>query len=170
MYTQVVTERIEETTVGSLRGAKVAAGNAFEAEYTLADGQTAHGPTIALYVFEGDQKHRVGPGSVLTLGGVDWTVTAVDVGSNGLGWVELRAEVPADRSPAKPETLDFIISSRCDRCGGKTGWDGSVSFETGRPVVGTRCIRCPEREQLTGGAVEKMFFEAPPVFTPGRGA
>ena len=125
MYTQVVTERIEETTVGSLRGAKVAAGNAFEAEYTLADGQTAHGPTIALYVFEGDQKHRVGPGSVLTLGGVDWTVAAVDVGSNGLGWVELRAEVPADRSPAKPETLDFIISSRCDRCGGKTGCGGT---------------------------------------------
>lgn len=170
MSTQVVSERIEETTVGSLRGAQVAAGNAFEAEYTAGDGQTVHGPTIALYVFEGDQKHRVGQGSVVHVGGVAWTVTAVDLGRDGLGWVELRAEVPADRAPAKPGTLDFIISSRCDRCGGKTGWDGSVRFETGRPVVGTRCIRCPEHEPLTGGAVEKMFFEAPPVFTPGRGS
>ena len=114
MYTQVVTERIEETTVGSLRGAKVAAGNAFEAEYTLADGQAVHGPTIALYVFEGDQKHRVGPGSVLAVGGVDWTVAAVDVGSNGLGWVELRAEVPADRSPrqARDPRLHHLQSLR----------------------------------------------------------
>lgn len=170
MYTEVTVERIEETTVGSLRGAQVAAGNAFESEYTLPNGQLALGPTIALYVFEGDQKHRVGPGSEVAVGGITWTVTAVDLGSQGLGWVELQAEVPADRSPAKAETLDFIISSRCDQCGGKTGWDGSVSFETGRPVVGTRCIRCPEREPLTGGAVEKMFFESPPVFTPGRGA
>jgi len=170
MYTQTTTERIQETTVGDLRGAQVAAGNAYEAEYTLPDGQTAEGPTIALYVFEGDQKHRVGPGSELDIGGRTWTVTAVDVGSGGLGWVELQAEVPVDRSPAKPETLDFIFSDRCQRCGGKTGWDGSVSFETGRPVVGTRCIRCPEHELLTGGTIERAFFEAPPVFTPGRGA
>lgn len=170
MPTQIASERIEETTVGSLRGCQVAAGNAFAADYTLPDGRAVHGPTIALYIFDGDQKHRVGSGSILHVGGIAWTVTAVDLGGDGLGWVELEAEVPADRSPANPQTLDFIISSRCDRCGGKTGWDGSVSFETGRPVVGTRCIRCPEHEPLTGGAVEKMFFEAPPVFTPGRGA
>lgn len=170
MYTQITFERIEETTVGSLRGSQVAAGNAFEADYILPDGRTTHGPTIGLYVLVGEHKHRVGAGSVLELEGVTWTVTTVDLGAGGLGWVELEAEVPVDRSPAKPETLDFVISSRCDRCGGKTGWDGSVSFETGRPVVGTRCIRCPEIEPLTGGAVEKMFFESPPVFTPGRGA
>ncbi len=168
MYTQTVTVRIDETTVGDLRGEQVAAGNAFDADYTLANGETAHGPTMALYVFEGDQKHRVGAGSELTVGGRTWSVTQVDLGSGGLGWVELQAKVSADRSPAKSEDLDFFFSSRCQRCGGQTGWDGSVSFERGRPVVGTRCIRCPEHELLTGGRVEQVFFDGPPVFTAGR--
>ena len=152
MPTQIASERIEETTVGSLRAAARSPPGTPSLRTTPCPmaASAVHGPTIALYIFDGDQKHRVGSGSILHVGGIALTVTAVDLGGDGLGWVELEAEVFADRFPANPQTLDFIISSRCDRCGGKTGWDGSVSFETGRPVVGTRCIRCPEHEPLTG--------------------
>lgn len=166
--TQTVHTRIEETTVGSLRGHEVAAGNAFEAAYELPDGQIRVGPTIALYVLATDEKHRVGTGSKLKLGAIVWTVTEVALGQDTNGFVELQAQVSADRGPAKADDLDFFFSSRCDFCGGKTGWNGEVNFEAGRVVVGTSCIRCPRHEGLTGGRIEQHFTSTEPVFTPGR--
>jgi len=168
LYTRVVTERIEETTVGDLGGAQVGAANALDADYRLPDGRTVRGPTMALYPFGTDEKHRLGPGSQLTLDGVVWTVHAVELGLACNGWVELQAEVSADRSPAPPQTLDFLFECRCQRCGGRTGWDGGVDHASGRPVVSTRCIRCPEVELLTGGAVEAVWAASPPQFTVGR--
>ena len=167
-YRRAVTERVEETTVGDLRGAKVGAANAFVADYCLPDGRSIRGPTIALHLFDGDEKHRVGVGSQLTVGAITWTVRALEVGGISNGWVELQAEVPADRAPAPRQTLDFCFESRCQRCGGRTGWDGGVDHSTGRPVVSTRCIRCPEIELLTGGAVEAAWEAATPRLTVGR--
>ncbi len=169
-YTETRTERVEETLVGMVGGEQVAGGNSFVAEYSLPDGRSAEGLTMALYLLRSDEKHRVGAGSEVEIGGRTWTVSHVDPGSNGMGWVELQAEVPVDRSPARAESLDFLFSSRCQQCGGRTGWDGSVDMESGRPVVGTRCIRCPEHELLTGGAIEQVFRESTPEFTPGRGS
>lgn len=168
LYTRVVTERIEETTVGDLGSTQVGAANALDADYRLPDGRTVRGPTMALYPFGTDEKHRLGPGSQLTLDGVVWTVHAVELGHACNGWVELQAEVSADRSPAPPQTLDFLFECRCQRCGGRTGWDGGVDHASGRPVVSTRCIRCPEVELLTGGAVEAVWAASPPRFTVGR--
>ena len=85
LYTRVVTERIEETTVGDLGDTQVGAANALDADYRLPDGRTVRGPTMALYPFGTDEKHRLGPGSQLTLDGVVWTVHAVELAPVGFG-------------------------------------------------------------------------------------
>ncbi len=167
--TRIVSERIDEGTVGILGDEGVAAGNAYVAKYQLPCGRVVEGPTIALYLTRDDQKHRVGVGGEVSVGGRVWVVSQIVLGESGSSWIELQSENSIDRSPATPETLDFLISSRCDRCGGRTGWDGSVDCSTGRVIVGTRCIRCPEYEPLTGGAVEQWFVDGAPLFTPGRG-
>lgn len=169
-YTRIERSRIEETTVGELRGEQVGAANGYEDDYELPDGRRERGPTMGLFVLGTDQKHRLGRGSELTVRDITWTVRAVELRSSGNGWIELEAEVSADRSPAPPQTLDFLFESRCQRCGGQTGWDGGVDHSSGRPVVSTRCTRCPEIEMVTGGAVEAAWQAPPPTFTVGRGS
>ena len=162
------TVSIEENTVASLGTEDFAAANSFEADFALPDGTTVHGPSMLLVRLSDDTKQRVGVGSQIEVGGRLWTVSRVRVGEVGDGEVSLQATVPADRSPAERTELDFLFRSACQRCGGRTGWDGSTSMASGRMVIGMRCIRCPEAEFMTGGRIERMFFEGPPTFTPGR--
>ena len=167
-YTTIVTVSIDENTVGDLRGEDIAAANSFVADFQLPGGANTNGPSILLIRLSDDYKQRVGVGSQVTVGGRTWTVSDVTVGETDDGSVSLQAEVPLDRSPADRQSLDFLFSSACQRCGGRTAWDGSVSDVAGRTVIGMRCIRCPEPESMMGGRIDRLFFEGPPTFTPGR--
>jgi len=166
--TMTRTVSIEENTVASLGTEDFAAANSFEANFTLPDGSTVHGPSMLLVRLSDDTKQRVGVGSQIEVEGRCWTVSSIQLGEVGDGEVSLQAMVPADRSPADRADLDFLFRSACQRCGGRTGWDGSTSVASGRMVIGMRCIRCPEAESMTGGRIERMFFEGSPAFTPGR--
>jgi hypothetical protein len=167
-YTEMRRVDIAETTVGALGHESVAAANGLVAEFSLPDGSIQAGPSMLLIKLSDDAQQRVGLGSVLQAGGYTWTVVSVTLGDEGDGGVALEAEVAKDRTPAARESLDFLFRSACQLCGGRTGWDGSISTTTGRVVVGMRCIRCPNTESMTGGRVERMFFESPPGFKPGR--
>lgn len=168
MTTQTRIERITETTVGSLSGEDVAAANGCVAEYRLPDGTQETGPSMLLCVLSGEDDVRVGVGSQLSVRGQTWTVTTVQLGDAGTGHIELTTESARDRSPAEREELDFFFTGSCCLCSGTTGWDGTTNLESGRVEVGMRCIRCPSTEWETGGRIERIFFEGPPVFTPGR--
>jgi len=168
MSTQVVKERIDEGAVGSLAGEPVAAANGCMAEYDLPDGSVSTGPSMLLCLLSGEEDRRVGVGSQLEVGGALWTVAAIRLAEEGTGHVELNATVRAPRIPANPEQVDFLFRGSCSQCGGKTGWDGQTSLETGKLCVGMACIRCPEKEWQTNGRIQRMFFEGPPTFSPGR--
>lgn len=168
MSTHVITERIEEGAVGSLAGESVAAANGCTAEYGLPDGSVCTGPSMLLCLLSGEEDRRVGVGSQLEVGGALWTVASIQLADQGTGHVELNATVRAPRVRAKPEDLDFLFRGACNQCGGKTGWDGLTSNETGKLCVGMACIRCPEKEWQTDGRTQRLFFEGPPTFSPGR--
>jgi len=168
MSTHVITERIDEGAVGSLAGESVAAANGCTAEYGLPDGSVCTGPSMLLCLLSGEEDLRVGVGSQLEVGGALWTVATIRLADQGTGHVELNATVRAPRIPGKPEDLDFLFRGSCSRCGGKTGWDGITTTETGKLCVGMACIRCSTKEWETNGRIQRMFFEGPPTFTPGR--
>jgi hypothetical protein len=160
-------ERIPETATGSLGGTWVAAANGWLDDYTLPDGRQLEGPTMLL-VFKDDSKVRVGAGCEIDANGIMWTVTEVQLGDAGTGWVELEAAIPEDKGPASPEELDFIFSDRCYRCGAKNGWDGTTGTVLGEFAIGMRCTQCSASEWETSGEIRRAFFESPPVFQPGR--
>ncbi len=86
--------RIEETTVGSVGGWRVTAGNLLVDTYRDAAGHERRGPTIELGLYDGqDRAHgepTVGVGSAVEIDGTTWTVVAVQPAPGGEnGWVEL---------------------------------------------------------------------------------
>lgn len=82
-----VTETIDETTVGDLDGVRVPMGNMTTGAYTLPDGTEKTGPICSLALPGGPV--FVGVGSVVTVGGARWEVTAVDKTPGELGSVTL---------------------------------------------------------------------------------
>jgi len=168
MSTQVVIERIDEGAVGSLAGEAVAAANGCLAEYGLPDGSVGTGPSMLLCLLSGEEDRRVGVGSQLEVGGALWTVATIQLADQGAGHVELSATVQVPRIRASPGDLDFLFRGSCSRCGGKTGWDGLTSKEMGKLCVGMACTQCPAKEWETSGRIQRLFFEGPPGFTPGR--
>lgn len=82
-------EEIEETTVGDLDGERVPFGNAWEDDYTRADGASARGMSGVLFVPGGPV--RVGAGSAVTVAGATWTVLEV-VKRGGHGVVRLERQ------------------------------------------------------------------------------
>jgi hypothetical protein len=159
---------IEETTVEQVSGQSVAAANPCIGDFELADGTSQNGPSILLCFLADESTVRVGAGSRVAVGGTTWSIEEVDVNLNGLGHVRMVSEQAPNRTPASPASLDFIFRDSCCFCGGRTGWDGTTSEASGRLEVGMACIRCPSTEWMTGGRVQRMFFDDPPTFTPGR--
>jgi hypothetical protein len=83
----MLTEIIEETTVGELSGVRVPMANMFTGSYELPDGSTAQGVVCALILPAGPT--FVGLGSEVVVEGDRWRVTAIDKPSGGLGTVTL---------------------------------------------------------------------------------
>ena len=82
-----VTEALGETTVGGLDGGRVPMGNMTTGAYTLPDGTEKTGPICSLALPGGPV--FVGVGSVVTVAGNRWEVTAVDKTPGELGSVTL---------------------------------------------------------------------------------
>jgi hypothetical protein len=70
--------RIVETAVAIVGGQRVGAGNLWESDYELPDGTTANGMTAQLFLLGAGTRAIVGRGSVITIGGERWDVTAVE--------------------------------------------------------------------------------------------
>ena len=87
----VVTENIEETTVGDLDGVRVGMGNMTQGAYTRADGSAAQGLVCSLAV-DGAVGVFVGLGSAVQVRGVAWEVVAIEKTPGQPGSVTLRRQ------------------------------------------------------------------------------
>ena len=91
-----ITERIEETTVGDLDGARVAVGTiVLSGTYPLPDGTEGEGVAAVLALPDGTDAW-VGAGSEVTVEGIRWKIVAVDKESGEPGEVTLERLGPAD--------------------------------------------------------------------------
>lgn len=82
-------EELTETTVRSINGVSVAAGNIGLNDFELPDGTLKEGMAAVLF-FPDDSEVVVGAGSVVEIGGAKWEVTHVHKQRGELGTVTLK--------------------------------------------------------------------------------
>jgi hypothetical protein len=87
---RIVTETIDETTVGDLDGARVPMGNMTTGDYLLPDGSTANGLKCALVIDPAAPGVFVGMGSVVTVQGARWQVVGIEKTAGSPGSVTLQ--------------------------------------------------------------------------------
>lgn len=92
------TERIEETTVGSIRGWTVTVANIGKDRWRGKDGVEREGITAQIGVYDEKGAERalgtVGEGAELTIAGRTWRVARIQkkASASDNGWVELAAK------------------------------------------------------------------------------